>query len=134
MDFSTLNHLAVIAAAVSAFVLGGIWYGPVFGSAWMRENGFSLDSLKQANAAKIYGLSFLWTLLMAYNLALFLNDPGITLSQAVMYGFFAGFGWIAMGVFVIGLFERRSATLMLINGGYMAVALTVMGAILGAWR
>jgi len=134
MDFSTLNHQAVFAAAVSAFVLGGIWYGPLFGAAWMRENSFSPESVKQVNLGKVYGLAFVWTLVMAYNLALFLNAPGITLSQAVLYGFFTGFGWIAMGVFVIGLFERRSASLMLINGGYMTVALTAMGAILGAWR
>jgi hypothetical protein len=134
MDFSTINHLAVLVAAISSFVLGGLWYGPIFGTAWMRENGFSAETLKGANQGKIFGLSFLWTLVMAYNLAMFLNDPAITLSQAVMYGFFTGFGWIAMGVFVIGLFERRSAKLMLINGAFMTVALTTMGAILGAWR
>jgi hypothetical protein len=39
-----------------------------------------------------------------------------------------------MGIFVIGLFERRSARLMLINGGYMTIALTIMGAIIGIWR
>lgn len=134
MDFSTLNHLAVFAAAISSFMLGGLWYGPICGSAWMKQNGFSLEALKRANQGKIYGLSFLWTLVMAYNLALFLNDPAITLGQAVMYGFFVGFGWIAMGVFVIGLFEQRSMKLMLINGGFMTLALTVMGGILGAWR
>lgn len=134
MDFSTINHLAVFAAAVAAFVLGGLWYGPMFGSAWMKENGFSVELMKEGNQAKIYGLAFLWTVVMAYNLALFLNSPTMTLGQAVLYGFFTGFGWIAMAIFVIGLFERRSTKLMLINGGYMTVALTAMGAILGGWR
>jgi hypothetical protein len=134
MDFSTINHLAVFAAAALSFVLGGLWYGPICGSAWMKENGFSPDSFKGANQAKIYGLSFLWTLVMAYNLALFLNDPAITTGTAVMYSFFTGFGWIAMAIFVIGLFERRSAKLMLINGGFMTVSLTIMGWIIGAWK
>ncbi|NOT09779.1 MAG: DUF1761 domain-containing protein [Gemmatimonadales bacterium] len=134
MDFSTINHLAVITAAVASFILGGLWYGPICGSAWMKENGFSVESLQGANQGKIFGLSFLWTLIMAYNLALFLNTPTMTVGQAVMYGFFTGFGWIAMGVFVIGLFERRSAKLMLINGGFMTVSLTIMGAIIGGWR
>jgi hypothetical protein len=39
-----------------------------------------------------------------------------------------------MGLFIVGLFERRSAKLMLINGGYMTVTLTLMGLIIGAWR
>lgn len=134
MDFSSINHLAVFAATISAFVLGGLWYGPLFGRAWMKENGFSEESLKQANQGKIYGLAFLYTLIMAYNLAMFLNDPSVTMGQAVMYSFFTGFGWIAMALFIIGLFERKSTKLMLINGGYMTVALVVMGIILGVWK
>ena len=33
MTISALNWLAVLVAAVSAFVVGGIWYGPLFGKA-----------------------------------------------------------------------------------------------------
>jgi hypothetical protein len=32
------------------------------------------------------------------------------------------------------VFERRSWIYILINGGYCAVSLTVMGAIIGWWR
>jgi hypothetical protein len=32
------------------------------------------------------------------------------------------------------LFERRSFAYIAINGGYFAVAFTVMGLIIGAWR
>jgi hypothetical protein len=129
-----INHFAVICAAISAFVLGGLWYGPLFGAAWMRENGFTPEGLAKDNMAKIFGLAFLWTLVMAYNLAAFLGDPSVAFGKAVLYGALTGFGWIAMALFVVGLFERRSAKLMIINGAYMTVALTVMGAIIGAWR
>jgi hypothetical protein len=54
--------------------------------------------------------------------------------MATFYGFATGFGWIAMALFVVGLFERRSLKLMLINGGYMTVTLTLMGFIIGIWR
>jgi hypothetical protein len=128
-----LNHIAIIAATIAAFVLGGIWYGPLFGASWMRENGFTPETMK-GNAGKIYGLAFVWTLVMAYNLAAFIGDPSITLAKATMYGALTGFGWIAMALFIVGLFERKSMKLMLINGGYMTVALTMMGAIIGAWR
>ena len=34
------NILAVIAAALATFVLGGLWYSPaLFGRAWQREAG-----------------------------------------------------------------------------------------------
>jgi len=134
MEGVMLNHFAVITATVSAFVIGGLWYGPLFGKAWMAENGFTAESLAGANQGKIYGLAFLWTLVMAYNLAMFVGSPTITPGMATMYGALTGGGWIAMGLFIVGLFERRSAKLMLINGGYMTVALTVMGAIIGYWR
>lgn len=134
MDMSTINHLAVFTAAISSFVLGGLWYGPVFGKAWMQETGLTAETLAKANQAKIYGLAFVWTLLMSYNLAMMLNDPAIGLNEAIMYGSLTGFGFITMGMFVVGLFERRSTKLMLINGGFQTLSMTVIGAILGAWR
>jgi hypothetical protein len=134
MENVALNHLAVFVAALSSFVLGGVWYGPLFGKAWMRENGFTVEGLAKANQAKVFGLAFVWTLVMAYNLAFFIGDPAITTGKATLYGALTGLGWIAMATFVIGLFERRSALLMVINGTYMTVALTIMGAIIGAWR
>ena len=54
-----LNIWAVIVAALSTFLIGGLWYSPaVLGKAWMRENGFTEESLKGANMAKIFGLAF----------------------------------------------------------------------------
>ena len=34
-----INLWAVLLAAASAFLLGGIWYGPLFKHAWCREAG-----------------------------------------------------------------------------------------------
>ena len=33
----------MVVAAASAFVVGGLWYGPIFGKAWMAEMGFTED-------------------------------------------------------------------------------------------
>ncbi len=130
-----INYWAVLVAAVSSFILGGVWWSPVmFEKAWKRENGFTDEFLKQGNMGKIFGLSFLWSLVMSFNLAMFLGDEKTTATWGMTAGFLAGFGWVAMAIFIIGLFERKSVKLMLINGGYMVVALTVMGLIIGAWR
>ena len=134
MQSVALNHPAIIVAALLSFVLGGLWYGPLFGKLWMREVGLTPEQAGQMNAKKVFGLSFLWTLVMAYNLAFFLGDPSIGVGMAIAYGFATGFGWIAMGIFVVGLFERRSGLLMAINGAFMTISLTMMGAIIGAWR
>jgi len=135
MDMSTINWLGVFIAALSTFALGGLWYSPaLFGKAWMRENNFSDDDMKKGNMAKIFGLSFVWSLVMAANLAMFLNDTKTDAVWGTTAGFLAGFGWVAMAIFVIGLFERRSLKYMLINAGYMIVSFVVMGLIIGAWR
>ncbi len=132
MQFDQLNVWAMLAAAVSAFVLGGLWYSPVlFGKAWERANGFA-ESPKAG--AKTFVLSFLFTLVMAVNLAFYLADPKTTAAFGAIAGFLAGFGWAAMGLAVVALFERRSWKYSVINGGYLTVALTLMGLILGAWR
>jgi hypothetical protein len=130
----TLNIWAVLVSALSTFLIGGLWYSPaVFGKAWMRENGFTEEGMKNANMVKIFGLAFVLGLVAAVNLAMFLG-PDTDAKMGALYGFLAGFGWVATFIGTHYLFERRSFTLFLINAGYSIVALTVMGVIIGAWR
>ena len=131
----TINWLAVVAAALVNFVIGGLWYSPaLFGKAWMRANGFSEADLKKGSPAAIFGLSFLFCLLMAGNLAGFLADPSTTLAFGITAGVLAGLGFAALGLGVVAMFERRPASYLLINGGYLTISFAAMGAILGGWR
>lgn len=139
MDLSNINFLAVAAAALSTFLVGWIWYGPIFGKAWQRLAGISEQEMQQANMGKIFGLSFLFELVMAFNLAMFFfgSPEGaemINAANGALYGFLTGFGWVFFAYAVTGLFEQRSWKQIGINGGYWAVAFTVMGLILGAWK
>ena len=66
MTFSQLNWLSVLlAAVVGFFVLGGLWYGPIFGKAWMNEFGFTENELTDRNMPKVFGLSFVLTFVAA---------------------------------------------------------------------
>jgi hypothetical protein len=130
-----INWLAVLAAAVSSFVLGGLWYSKaLFGRAWMSANNLSDADLAKSNMAKIFGLSLVFSVIMAANLPAFLAEPKTTASWGATAGFLAGFGWVALSIATIALFERRSWKYMLINGGYMTVSFVIMGLIIGAWR
>lgn len=130
-----VNWLAVLVAALSMFVIGGLWYSPmVFGRQWQAAAGLSGERLKSGNQAVIFGLAFVFSLLMAANLGFFLAAPAITVMVAVGYAVAAGLGWAALGLGVIALFERRPLSYFLINGGYLTVAFAVMGLILGLWR
>lgn len=129
-----LNYFAIIVAALSTFMIGGLWYSPaVFGKAWMKENGFTEEGMKGGNMVKIFGVAFILALISAINLAMFMgpeNDP----AMGAMWGLLAGAGWVATFVGTHYLFERRSFKLFLINAGYSIVALTIMGVILAAWK
>ena len=134
MNNMSINHLAVIAAAISTFTIGGLWYSLIFPKTWQRESKLTDEDIKNANMLKIFGLSFLFSLIMAYNLAFFLADPAIGAARGAMYGLFAGLGWVTMGLFIVCMFERKSLTYMLIHGGYMTLSFTLMGLIIGAWK
>ena len=131
-----VNWLAVIVAALSTFLIGGLWYSPaLFGKAWMKENGLTEEGMKKSNMAKIFGTAFILGLIASINLAMFLGpDPNMDASMGAFYGFLAGFGWVATFVGTHYLFERKSLKLFLINAGYSVVSLTVMGVIIGAWK
>ena len=77
MDFSSINYFAVLAAAVSTFVLGGLWFSPLlFGKAWMRANNFTEAEVQTFSKARMFGWSIVFSLVMAINLAMFLAGPG----------------------------------------------------------
>ena len=135
MDVSTLNWFAIVIATLSNFLIGGLWYSPLmFGKIWMKENKFIEEDLKNVNMFKTFGLTFLFSFVIAFNLAMFLNDSMTTTSWGAIAGFLAGFGWVAMSQFIIGQFERKTTRYLLIHAGYVTISFIVMGLIIGAWR
>jgi hypothetical protein len=128
-----VNWLAVIAAAISMFVIGGVWYSVLFQKQWMAANGFTDEDMKRGSPAMIFGIAFVLSLLMAANLAFFVSGVP-DLGAVVGYSVAAGLGWAAFALSVVALFERRPLIYHLINGGYLTVAFVVMGLILGLWR
>jgi hypothetical protein len=135
MEFSGINYFAVICAALSTFVLGGLWYSPLlFGKAWMRANNFTDADLQTFSKARMFGWSFVFALVMALNLAMFLAGPTTNVTWGMTAGGLAGLGWVAMAIAIIGVFENRSWAYIFINGSYMTLAFIIMGAIIGAWR
>ena len=134
MEGVEVNYLAVVAASLIGFVVGFLWYGPIFGKAWMAETGMTEEKAKESNMAKTMGITFVLQIFMAYCLAMFIGDPSIDITMATFYGFLTGLGWILPTMIINNLFEQRSIKLSLIQGGYCVVVFTLMGLVLGAWR
>lgn len=135
MDLSTLNLWAVLVAALASFAIGSIWYSPMlFANKWQKTVGLTMDDLQNANMGKLMGLSFFYSLIMAFCLGMFLNDPSIGTSMGAFYGFLTGFGWIFFVIATSAMYEQRPFSYVLISGGHWVVTFTIMGAILGAWK
>ena len=140
-----LNWLAIIVAVIASFLLGGLWYGPLFGKAWRKEMGVP-EGVKPSGAemTKPIVLNIIGTFLTAFVLAHEVQvwrpsswNAGTDVSPAV-YGFFGGFfPWLGFQVPVLlnaVAFERKSWKLFFINAAYLFISLQLIGMILSYWR
>lgn len=63
----TTNYLILALAALVPLVMGFLWYGPMlFQKAWMKQMNFTEESLKGANMALIFILSYVFSFMIAF--------------------------------------------------------------------
>jgi hypothetical protein len=126
-----VNWLAVIVAAVATFVLGGVWYGPLFGKVWRAADGRpDPDPTQAKHPAFVYGLSFALMLIAAAVLAVALG-PDPTIPRSFIVGLVVGVGWVATSFGVNYLFAGRRLALFAVDAGYNVVLFALMGLIIG---
>jgi hypothetical protein len=124
-----VNWLAVIVAAISTMVLGGLWYSVLFMRTWAQESGAKMP----AAAPPTYGIMFLLALLAAWAFATLLG-PAATAGSGLMLGLKVGALFVAASLWVNYTFANRSTTLWLIDAGFHVVRFALFGLILGVWR
>ncbi len=125
-----ISWIAVLVAAVAAFAIGAVWYSPpLFARAWQREAGLADAALQDGRQGVVFGSAFLLLVVASAVFAAFLG-PNPSLMLGFGAGLAAGLAWVAAGLGVIYLFERRSLRLALINGGYLTLAFTAIGTVI----
>ena len=140
MHMHSLNWLAILVAGISTMVVGFLWYSPLlFARPWMMLMGYDPDNKAklaeiQKGAGKMYGLSFLASLVSAAVLA---KIVAVTTVSTVLYGMKVGFavwlGFVTTVQLTNVLFAKQPFKLYLINTGYQLVCYLAMGAILAVW-
>jgi hypothetical protein len=125
-----VDWIGVVLAAASSFLLGGLWYSPgMFGRVWQRESG---APQQPGHPAKVFGISFVLSLISAYVFAMFIGPrPGLGFAAGA--GFGAGLCWVAASFGINYLFASRSFKLWLVDGGYHTAQFTLYGVVLGLW-
>jgi len=126
-----INIWAVLAAALSSFALGGLWYGPLFRAEWCREAGVAPDS-KPKHPGMVFGMAFLLSLLAASVFAMLLAHRPV--DEAVKTGLLVGVCWVATSFGINYLFAGRSLKLWMIDAGYHTLQFALYGLILGLWH
>jgi hypothetical protein len=134
MDVVSVNWWAVIVAAIVMFVLGAIWYQPLFGKQWRALMSVPEGSRPEGfTTALIVGI--ITDLIMAYVLARFIvHYTPISLASGILVGFLAWVGFV--GTVLIGqvFYEKKPFQLWLINNSYLLLGLLIMGGIIGWWH
>lgn len=138
-----VNYLAILAAAVSAMVLGSIWYGPLFGKQWIAMMQMTPEQIAKGKADKkgmmrSYGLMFIGALVMAHVLSytlVFASDYTATfgITAGLMAGFWNWLGFVVPVTLGKVLWEGKSWKHWMLDSGYYLVDLCVMGVILAVW-
>jgi len=126
-----MNIWAVLLAALSSFLLGGLWYSPaLFGRAWNAAN----NGPKQGgHPAKVFGVSFAFSLIAAICFALWVGAAP-PIEASLKAGALAGFGFVATSFGINYQFAQRPFVLWLIDSGYHTVQFVLFGLILGLWH
>lgn len=139
MEAIHINFVAVLVAVAANFVLGFIWYTPLFGKAWAREMGFD-TSVKPTSGQLAKGMiimvigNFLMAFVFAHNIAAWGFVPGtkeLSLTSNVLNATI--FTWLGFYVPVdLGViaWENKTWKLFGINTGYHFMMLLVAALIL----
>lgn len=77
------NPLILLVAGIVPMLVGAVWYGPLLGNAWMKTNGFTTEDLEGGNMLKIFGLSYLLSVVLAAGLS------GLAIHQNAVVQLFA---------------------------------------------
>jgi hypothetical protein len=138
-----INYLAVFVATIATFIVGFVWYTPLFGKAWGKEMGFNMDR-KPTSGELMKGmlLNFVGNFFMAYVFAhnneawTFVPDMG-AMPMGARIASAAIFTWL--GFYVPQDFNKvawggRSWKLFFIDTGYHLVMLFVAATILMLWQ
>lgn len=141
MDTLSVNYWAISVGAVLSLVLGGLWFGPLFGKQWLRLSGATAADREkrkkmQQSAGPLYGIQFVLTLFQVMVLAHLVADTTRVggLERAL---------WI-WGAFVVPTLAgvimwtnesgRQKRARFLLQGGYQLMMFVIYGSLLQFWK
>lgn len=131
MVFAGSNLLAVLAAALAAFVAGAVWYGAL-SKQWLAAQGLKPEDAQMKPS--LFALTFVCELFMAFvlsGLIFFRGAQTVTIGGGIATGLLVWAGFVMMTLIINNAYAFRSRQLTLIDGGHWLIVFVVMGAVIG---
>ena len=124
-----INLLAVVLGAAAFFAVGMVWYTVLFGKAWQKASGITQEQMQSANMPLIFGLCFLFQMVIALTLGHLIarTDPSSGATMMMAVGFALGVMIPAIGINY--LYLRKSAAHFFIDAGHFLFGMAAMGAV-----
>lgn len=146
-----MNVLSLLISTLIPMIMGFIYYHPkVMGNAWMKANGFTLESIGKGPKPVLYLLCLFTSLLLTMFFWGWVTGAGgqdggfqttapdghsyVTFGHGVFHGF-AFTLTVLLPIFsTMAIFEMKSRAWALINLGYWGITSMLMCGVLSAWR
>ena len=118
MSITITNPITLLIASAIAFIVGGIWYGPLFGKAWWAEQSHRKG--RKVKGSRL-GMGVQALHLIVAGIVVFELAQYTTAATAfVLLGAMSGLGMISGGIFL-----GQSRRLVLINIGQHLLTLAI---------
>ncbi len=142
----SVNYWAILVCAILSMFVGVIWYGPLFGKAWMRVIKVTPEDLKarekmQKSAGPLYLVQFILSLFQIWALSHFLRGWGVRTEgippSALENSLIIWAAFIVPTVAASAMWNNDSAkiswTRFGLQAGYYLVNAILFGLVLGMW-
>jgi len=133
-----INHPAVLVAAVVHFIIGGLWYGVIFGNTFLNIVQWTPEQIKQVQEQahwSQYAAAFASSLVLVYVLAHFIKYMRVTdVAGGLQTAIWLWLGFVITTQLATVIFEQRKLGLYLLNVGYQLVACLICSVILTVWK
>ena len=136
-----MNFIAIIVAAVAAFIIGFLWHGPLFGKLWMQLANIHptgkeklVDMWKQMVSNMVSNLVIAFVLSGTFMLVFTSTYMGeASVFRGAICAAWLWFGFVVTATSMDVIWMGKSWKLWLFEIACSFVSLVAMGAIIGAW-
>ncbi len=136
----TINYWAVLVSAALSLVVGGVWYGMLFGKKWVELSGMDKMSTEEQEkmkkaSVKLYllqfAVSFFQVWVLAYYIAGWKDASGLENALWIWAGFVAT--TLAGTMWESGTAKVKWMKFLLLAGAQF-ITFAVYGLVLGMWK